>query len=69
MCVAGGHQVDDGDDLLLEAERVRLTQPQRAAELLGLRRLLLGPADVAALQVDVLVEVVLRRDITWVVRH
>ena len=69
MCVAGGHQVDDGDDLLLEAEWVGLTQPQRAAELLGLRRLLLGPADVAALQVDVLVEVVLRRDITWVVRH
>ena len=67
VCVAGGHQVYDGEDLLGQGERVVLTQPQRRLEALGLGGLLNRTPNVTVLKVNRLVKVLLRGDVTRVV--
>ncbi|RUS84809.1 hypothetical protein EGW08_007424, partial [Elysia chlorotica] len=65
--VALRHEVDDGDDLLLQRQREALAQPQARLELLDLGRLLLGPANVLVFEVHNVAEIFLWSDIARVV--
>lgn len=55
--ICGRHQVDDRNELFRQRKRILLAEPKLSTELLCLCRLLDGPANVAARQVEFYVEV------------
>ena len=67
--IAGGHQVDDGQNLFLKRQRVFLGQPQLRFELLNLTGLFHGPPDIFALQIELTVEILFRSEVAGVVHH
>ena len=68
MCVSGGHEVNDRNDLLWQRERIVLAEPHLRLELLRLRCLIDRPAYATAVEVEVGIEILLWSDAAGVAR-